>query len=485
MFTPEKQKQRDDLKNPYWIEEINGTRKGNRSKTEYMAVTEINFWQKFIERYLKPLDFDQDHKKRVEKSLLELRNKVCLAFLLMNALFVTIVYTLTEVNKQEQGSLSIPLPCGSGKKPNDPGYGQGHIEPISFAFTAVFGLMLLVQFICMLFHRYSTLIHVIASPTAEVNLQKNLQRKLKEKFFKDYDEESAEQDITPDEGLKLVRELQNNKQETDSDTSSVYSLDMSDVESEYGDDLIETKKPTNMMRKFKDRQNEVQRDALSKNFVKNFTKFKQVVDAEETASISPVRPGDEFDKNPDEQREGFVRQAFGPSRLTHKSIRTVVTLMQNDSIKEQIRKKAEHLHKLKQLQKDKAKTKFQGVVKKHFGRKNFANLVDQAKQREKLEKIEGEIEKLKPNIDSSSRPTSETLGSENRFSRLPSVTEKTENISENSDSDDDDDNIVSGHHLSDDSDISDYESSGKPLRGSFHVSSLKGPGNFHNADVLF
>jgi hypothetical protein len=45
------------------------------------------------EKYLKPLEYKEEHKKKVEKDLLQLRNKVCLAFLLMNALFVTIVYT--------------------------------------------------------------------------------------------------------------------------------------------------------------------------------------------------------------------------------------------------------------------------------------------------------------------------------------------------------------------------------------------------------
>jgi chitin synthase len=109
----------------------------------------------------------EEHKKKVEKDLLQLRNKVCLAFLLMNALFVTIVYTLTEVNKQEHGTLSVKIPCQTN---SDSGYGQGHIEPISFAFTAVFGIMLFVQFVCMLFHRYSTLLHVISS--SEINFKK-------------------------------------------------------------------------------------------------------------------------------------------------------------------------------------------------------------------------------------------------------------------------------------------------------------------------
>ena len=62
------------------------------------------------------------------------RNTVCLFFLLVNALFVTIVFSLQQVNS-ESGSVSIELPCAEG------GYGES-IEPISMAFTAVFGVLL-------------------------------------------------------------------------------------------------------------------------------------------------------------------------------------------------------------------------------------------------------------------------------------------------------------------------------------------------------
>lgn len=63
------------------------------------------------------------------------RNKVCLFFLMANALFVTIVFSLQQVNSQEGGNLSIKLPCAD----ND--YGEA-VEPISISFTLVFGLLL-------------------------------------------------------------------------------------------------------------------------------------------------------------------------------------------------------------------------------------------------------------------------------------------------------------------------------------------------------
>lgn len=60
------------------------------------------------------------------------------------------------------GSLSFPLPCA---QPNDKGDYEGgqSIEPISVAFTVVFGILLFVQFVCMMLHRVATLLHICAS----------------------------------------------------------------------------------------------------------------------------------------------------------------------------------------------------------------------------------------------------------------------------------------------------------------------------------
>lgn len=60
---------------------------------------------------------------------------MCLFFLLVNALFVVIVFSLQQVNADSGGSISIELPCADGN------FGEA-IEPISMAFTAVFGLLL-------------------------------------------------------------------------------------------------------------------------------------------------------------------------------------------------------------------------------------------------------------------------------------------------------------------------------------------------------
>lgn len=398
-----------------------------------------HFWKQLIDKYLKPLTIDRAHKTRVEEALLGLRNKVCLAFLLMNALFITIVYTLTEVNKEEDGTLAIPLPCGEDKIKGDKGYGQGHIEPISFAFTAVFGIMLLVQFICMLIHRCSTFLHVIASPTAEISLLTNLQNTLKANVSRTKYEETKKHKITVHEGLKLARDFQKDEQE-DIETSSSSSQGVSGVDFEFGDDLIKTKKSSIVVSKLKNRQNKLCSNTLSNNFVKHYSKLKQIVDAEDNDKISPTSNGDKFDKSPDEERTRSITQIFGPTLLTQKSFQTIVSLMQNDSIKTQISKKAERLQKLKQLKKEKAELQFVDLVKRNKGTKTFANATDLVMRKMKLDNIGEKIENLTPDLW---------------------------NSSDSSDSYDDEDNIVK--NLSDDSDISECEPSGKPFRGSFHV----------------
>jgi len=77
---------------------------------------------------------------------------VCLFVFLLNAILVTIMFGLTQVNTFKD-DLSIKFTCGG----NDVS-----IVPISILFAAVFGLLLFIQFVCMLYHRMSTLIHITA-----------------------------------------------------------------------------------------------------------------------------------------------------------------------------------------------------------------------------------------------------------------------------------------------------------------------------------
>ena len=71
-------------------------------------------------------------------------------------------FTITVFLSCTGGSLSFPLPCAV---PDEDGNYEGgqSIEPISVAFTLVFGVLLFVQFLCMLLHRIATLLHICAA----------------------------------------------------------------------------------------------------------------------------------------------------------------------------------------------------------------------------------------------------------------------------------------------------------------------------------
>ncbi|XP_076094769.1 chitin synthase chs-2-like isoform X3 [Mytilus galloprovincialis] len=114
---------------------------------------ELKFWNSTIERYLTPLETKKEKEIKVQEELIELRNKVSLFVYLLNAILVTVMFGLTQVNTFKD-SLSISIFCD-----NNP----VSIVPIALLFAVVFGLLLLIQFLCMLYHRFSTLIHISAS----------------------------------------------------------------------------------------------------------------------------------------------------------------------------------------------------------------------------------------------------------------------------------------------------------------------------------
>ncbi|XP_052079460.1 chitin synthase chs-2-like isoform X2 [Mytilus californianus] len=118
---------------------------------------ETTFWEEKIESYLKPHDkmdrFTIAREKKLKTELVELRNSVCLFVYLLNAILVTVMFGLTQVNAFKN-SLTAGFDCGGENI---------SIVPIAILFSAVFGILLLIQFLCMLYHRFSTLVHITAN----------------------------------------------------------------------------------------------------------------------------------------------------------------------------------------------------------------------------------------------------------------------------------------------------------------------------------
>ncbi|ETN60018.1 chitin synthase [Anopheles darlingi] len=214
--------ERDFLTNPYWIEDPD-LKKG---EVDFISSTEIQFWKDLIDQYLYPIDQNKEEQARIAHDLKELRDSAVFGFIMINALFVLIVFLL-QLNKD---NIHVKWPLGVktnitydeatqeariavdlkelrnksvfaffmfnalfvlivfllqlnkdklhiiwplGVKTNityDEVTAEVHIskeylqlEPIGLVFVFFFALILVIQFTAMLFHRFGTLSHILAS----------------------------------------------------------------------------------------------------------------------------------------------------------------------------------------------------------------------------------------------------------------------------------------------------------------------------------
>ncbi|XP_060570333.1 chitin synthase chs-2-like [Ruditapes philippinarum] len=288
---------------------------------ETIPEKETTFWHELIKTYLYPLEGDKKEQEKTQAELLELRNTVCLFFLLVNALFVVIVFSLQQVNADSGGSISIELPCANGN------FGEA-IEPISMAFTAVFGLLLLIQLFCMILHRMSTFLQICSITEIKLRRPKQLQ--------------AEEKEISVEKGLRLVRDMQGIK---DDDTKSVVSEDLSISDDRSSVGTVEGEGKRDLWKKIANRRREQKFGTLSQNFVKNFKKLQKHMEDHEMGSTLHVNRGvgsvngglgavTEEDDQEDVQQLRSVKRKF--NRFERKSIFTIVQMSRDPRLKQSI-----------------------------------------------------------------------------------------------------------------------------------------------------
>ena len=130
----------------YWIDDPDLL----HGEVKLLDNEDATFFEGLIEKYLKPLDQDKDREKRVALELKELKNKTSFAFLLLNAIYIVVVFTL-QIQRNESG-LTIPWPCGRNLS----------LEPIGIIFLAIFAFVMTLQIAGMLIHRIGTFLHIMA-----------------------------------------------------------------------------------------------------------------------------------------------------------------------------------------------------------------------------------------------------------------------------------------------------------------------------------
>ncbi|XP_076082398.1 chitin synthase chs-2-like [Mytilus galloprovincialis] len=109
------------------------------------------FWEETLRGCLKPTS-DNEDTEMVTK-LHVLRNHSLILVLILNTLAVILMFSL-EYTSSISNTLSVQIPCKSN---------YIIIKPISFMFSIVFGILLCIQFIMMLFHRWTTMLHVLST----------------------------------------------------------------------------------------------------------------------------------------------------------------------------------------------------------------------------------------------------------------------------------------------------------------------------------
>lgn len=101
------------------------------------------------------------------QKLKDLRDKSVFAFFMLNALFVLVVFLLTlkkdllHVNWPFDVKVNFTYYQDSGEVIMNKEYLQ--LEPIGFVFLIFFALLLIVQFIGMLFHRFGTFSQILST----------------------------------------------------------------------------------------------------------------------------------------------------------------------------------------------------------------------------------------------------------------------------------------------------------------------------------
>jgi len=103
---------------------------------------EKEFWIKLIADKLKPESADLSKVNELKTKLKDLRNYSVLVLLLTNIMWIVFLYTLAFPQLEK---FNLPK------------------EAFSLIFVTVFSLITVIQFIAMIFHRFATLLHLLAA----------------------------------------------------------------------------------------------------------------------------------------------------------------------------------------------------------------------------------------------------------------------------------------------------------------------------------
>ncbi|KAI4901617.1 hypothetical protein NFI96_000815 [Prochilodus magdalenae] len=130
-----------------WIKELQTKSKGFPLDEAALSKEETEFWKELQDKYLQPHIENPEQQKKIAKDLKELRNKVTFAFFICNALWLVATLFLQTIGSAV--SISFPKIFPNGTVVREELF---HVDPVSLMFLLSFALLLVMQFIAMLYH---------------------------------------------------------------------------------------------------------------------------------------------------------------------------------------------------------------------------------------------------------------------------------------------------------------------------------------------
>lgn len=221
-----------------------------------LKADEVSFWEDIMEKYLHPIEEDENHKQKIKDDLLTLRNNVVFGYFLLNLLF-TIALLQLQLKEDQLKSFYI----------------VGEYEPFSVAFLCVFALVIFIQFLGMLCHRWGTFLHLISS--VQIDLCK---KKQNEEYFAKlaFQEAGKLQSVEPEPDY-LAQEKDSDSEAVNNSASTSSNNTLSRVEvpvQDYSDEEIDQAVPLG--------QHRAPPSAYERNFVKRYRTIRHQYKKQQT-----------------------------------------------------------------------------------------------------------------------------------------------------------------------------------------------------------
>ncbi|XP_054462586.1 chitin synthase chs-1-like [Anoplopoma fimbria] len=142
--------------NQSWVSQLQSLSDGMRLREHTLDVDEEQFFRELTARYLEPLPENKKKQKNMTEKLKDLRNKITFVYFICNAFWLIVTFTLQFL----ESTIFIKVPKIDFDLEFTGEY--IYIDPVGFMFILSFVMLVLIQFIGMLYHRIYTLIHYVA-----------------------------------------------------------------------------------------------------------------------------------------------------------------------------------------------------------------------------------------------------------------------------------------------------------------------------------